>query len=62
MNPRDNELVAAMIGVFQRGPVAGKLQVGSGWWFNDQKDGMLRQLESLSQLGMLSRFVGMLHR
>jgi glucuronate isomerase len=49
-----------MIGVFQRGPVAGKLQVGSGWWFNDQKDGMLRQLESLSQLGMLSRFVGML--
>ncbi len=60
LNPRDNELVAAMIGVFQRGPVAGKLQVGSGWWFNDQKDGMLRQLESLSQLGMLSRFVGML--
>jgi glucuronate isomerase len=60
LNPRDNELVATMIGVFQRGPVPGKLQVGSGWWFNDQKDGMRRQLEALSQLGLLSRFVGML--
>jgi glucuronate isomerase len=60
LNPRDNELVGAMIGVFQCGPVPGKLQVGSGWWFNDQKDGMRRQLEALSQLGLLSRFVGML--
>lgn len=60
LNPRDNELLAAMIGNFQRGPVAGKMQLGSGWWFNDQRDGMLRQLEALSQVGMLSRFVGML--
>ncbi len=60
LNPHDNELVAAMIGNFQRGPIPGKLQFGSGWWFNDQKDGMRRQLEALSQMGMLSRFVGML--
>ena len=60
LNPRDNALVAAMIGNFQRGPVPGKLQFGSGWWFNDQKDGMRRQLEALSQNGLLSRFVGML--
>ena len=59
LNPRDNEVVAAMIGAFQRGPVAGKLQMGAGWWFNDQKNGMLRQIETLSQLGLLSRFVGM---
>ena len=49
-----------MIGNFQRGPVAGKIQFGSGWWFNDQKIGMRAQLESLSQLGLLPRFVGML--
>jgi glucuronate isomerase len=60
LNPRDNELIATMIGNFQRGPVAGKIQFGSGWWFNDQRDGMLRQMEALSQLGLLSRFVGML--
>ena len=60
LNPRDNALVAAMIGNFQRGPIPGKLQFGSGWWFNDQKDGMRRQLEALSQNGLLSRFVGML--
>ena len=60
LNPRDNEVVGAMLGNFQRGPTAGKMQFGSGWWFNDQKDGMLRQLEALSQLGLLSRFVGML--
>ena len=60
LNPRDNELLVAMLGNFQRGPIAGKMQFGSGWWFNDQKDGMLRQLEALSQLGLLSRFVGML--
>jgi glucuronate isomerase len=59
LNPRDNEVVAAMMGAFQRGPVAGKIQMGAGWWFNDQKDGMLRQLEALSQLGLLARFVGM---
>jgi len=60
LNPRDNELLGTMLGNFQRGPTAGKIQLGSGWWFNDQKDGMLRQLEALSQLGLLSRFVGML--
>jgi glucuronate isomerase len=60
LNPRDNEMIGTMLGNFQRGPEAGRMQFGSGWWFNDQKDGMLRQLESLSQLGLLSRFVGML--
>ncbi len=60
LNPRDNELLGTMIGNFQRGPVPGKMQFGSGWWFNDQKDGMRRQIEALSQLGLLSRFVGML--
>jgi len=60
INPRDNEMIATMLGNFQRGPEAGRMQFGSGWWFNDQRDGMLRQIESLSQLGLLSRFVGML--
>lgn len=60
LNPRDNELLVSMLGNFQRGPTAGKLQFGSGWWFNDQRDGMLRQMEALSQLGLLSRFTGML--
>lgn len=60
LNPRDNEMIASMIGNFQGGGIAGKIQFGSGWWFNDQKDGMERQLQQLSQLGLLSRFVGML--
>ena len=60
LNPRDNELVGAMLGNFQDGSVPGKMQLGSGWWFNDQLDGMKRQVECLSQLGLLSRFVGML--
>jgi len=60
LNPRDNELVASMIGNFQDGNTAGKIQFGSGWWFLDQLDGMTRQIESLSQLGLLSQFVGML--
>ena len=60
INPCHNEVIATMLGNFQRGPVAGKMQFGSGWWFNDQHDGMLRQMEALSQLGLLSRFVGML--
>ncbi|MBQ9431510.1 MAG: glucuronate isomerase [Kiritimatiellae bacterium] len=60
LNPRDNEMVATMIGNFQHGPEAGRMQFGSGWWFNDQRDGMVRQIEALSQLGLLSRFVGML--
>jgi len=60
LNPRDNEMIMAMLGNFQRGPEAGRMQFGSGWWFNDQRDGMLRQMEALSQMGLLSRFVGML--
>ncbi len=61
LNPRDNELIATMIGNFQDGRYgAGKIQFGSGWWFLDQKDGMERQMNSLSALGLLSRFVGML--
>ncbi len=60
LNPRDNEVMAAMAGAFQGGSSAGKIQFGSGWWFNDQKDGMQRQLTALSSLGLLSAFVGML--
>jgi len=60
LNPRDNELMATMIGNFQDGSVAGKLQYGSGWWFLDQRDGMQKQIEALSNLGMLSQFIGML--
>jgi glucuronate isomerase len=60
LNPRDNEVYATMIGNFQDGSVPGKIQWGSGWWFMDQLDGMTRHIEALSQLGLLSRFVGML--
>ncbi len=60
LNPSDNEMIATMIGNFQDGTVAGKIQFGSGWWFLDQKDGMEKQMNSLSVLGLLSRFVGML--
>ena len=60
LNPADNEMVATMIGNFQDGVVPGKMQFGSGWWFLDQKDGMEKQLNALSNLGLLSRFVGMM--
>ncbi len=60
LNPADNDLFAAMIGNFQDGSVAGKIQYGSGWWFLDQKDGMERQMKALSSLGLISRFVGMI--
>ncbi len=60
LNPRDNELVATMIGNFQDGSVAGKIQFGSAWWFLDQMDGMTSQIEALSNMGLLSQFVGML--
>lgn len=60
IHPGDNEMVAALIGAFQDGSIAGKVQFGSGWWFNDQLDGMTRQLEALSQMSLLSCFVGML--
>jgi len=60
LNPADNELFAAIAGSFNDGTVAGKVQLGSAWWFLDQKDGMERQINALSNLGLLSRFVGML--
>ena len=59
LNPCANEVIATMLGNFQGGE-PGKIQFGSGWWFNDQKDGMERQMNALSVLGLLSRFVGML--
>jgi len=60
LNPRDNELIATMIYNFNDGTIPGKMQFGSGWWFLDQKDGIEKQLNTLSNLGLLSRFVGML--
>jgi glucuronate isomerase len=60
LNPGDNDLIAAMIGNFQDGTVPGKMQMGSAWWFNDQKHGIERQLDALSNSGLLSRFIGML--
>jgi glucuronate isomerase len=60
LNVADNDLLATMIGNFQDGTIVGKMQFGSGWWFLDQKDGMERQINTLSNMGLLSRFVGML--
>lgn len=60
LNPADNDMMATMIGNFQDGTEPGKIQWGSGWWFLDQKDGIEKQLNSLSNQGLLSRFVGML--
>ena len=60
LNPADNEMIAAMIGNFNDGSLAGKVQFGSGWWFLDQKDGMTKQINALSNMGLLSRFIGML--
>jgi glucuronate isomerase len=60
LNPADNELFATMIGNFNDGSSPGKMQWGSGWWFLDQKDGMERQMNTLSNMGLLSRFVGMI--
>ena len=60
INPVHNLTLATMAGNFQDGSMPGKMQFGSGWWFNDQKDGMERQIEDLSQVGLLSQFVGML--
>lgn len=60
LNPADNEVVAALIGNYQDGRTPGKMQYGSAWWFLDQRDGMERQLSALSNMGLLSRFVGML--
>ena len=60
LNPANNELMATMIGNYNDGSVAGKIQLGSAWWFLDQKDGMVKQINALSNMGLLSKFVGML--
>jgi len=60
LNPCDNELIASMTGNFQDGTIPGKIQFGAGWWFLDQENGMINQLNALSLMGLLSRFVGML--
>lgn len=60
LNPADNELMATMIGNFNDGSAAGKIQWGSAWWFLDQRDGMTRQINTLSNMGLLSKFIGML--
>ena len=60
LNPKDNYVLGTMLGNFQKGPTPGKIQFGSGWWFNDQRDGMVAQMEALANLGMISKFVGML--
>ena len=60
LNPKDNEVMMTMAYTFNDGTFPGKMQFGSGWWFLDQEDGMRKQLNALSALGLLSRFVGML--
>lgn len=60
LNPKDNYVLGTMLGNFQQGPTAGKIQFGSGWWFNDNRDGMQEQMKALANLGTLGNFVGML--
>jgi len=60
LNPKDNAVLGTMIGNFADGGLAGKMQFGSAWWFNDHRDGMVEQMKTLANLGMLSQFVGML--
>ena len=60
LNPKDNYVLGTMLGCFQGAGIQGKIQFGSGWWFNDQRDGMEAQMQALANLGMLSAFVGML--
>jgi glucuronate isomerase len=60
LNPGDNEVMATMTGNFNDGSIKGKIQFGSGWWFLDQKDGMEAQMNTLSNMGLISCFVGML--
>ena len=60
LNPKDNYVLGTMLGNFQKAPVKGKIQFGSGWWFNDNRDGMQEQMKALANLGVLSAFVGML--
>ena len=60
LNPADNYIFATLLGNFQDGSIPGKIQLGSGWWFLDQKEGIEWQINALSNLGLLSRFVGMI--
>ncbi len=60
LNPKDNYVLGTMLGCFQGSGISGKIQFGSGWWFNDQRDGMTEQMKSLANLGMIAHFVGML--
>ncbi|MEP7143051.1 MAG: glucuronate isomerase [Ferruginibacter sp.] len=60
LNPADNELIATMAGNFNDGTVAGKIQFGSSWWFLDQKDGITKQINALSNMGLVTKFIGML--
>lgn len=60
LNPKDNYVLGTMLGNFQKAPTVGKLQFGSGWWFNDNRDGMEAQMQALANLGILGKFVGML--
>lgn len=60
LNPKDNYVLGTMLGNFQQGPTASKIQFGSGWWFNDNRDGMEAQMQALANLGVLGKFVGML--
>jgi glucuronate isomerase len=60
LNPKDNYVLGTMLGNFQKAPIKGKIQFGSGWWFNDNRDGMEEQLKALANLGCLGNFIGML--
>ena len=60
LNPADNAVVGTVIGCFQEGSVAGKIQQGGAWWFNDHKEGMIQQMTTLASLGLLGNFIGML--
>ncbi|MEO6221145.1 MAG: glucuronate isomerase [Ginsengibacter sp.] len=60
LNPADNELITTMAGNYNDGSIAGKIQFGSAWWFLDQKDGMTKQMNALSNMGLLSKLVGMI--
>ncbi|MBO1510175.1 glucuronate isomerase [Metabacillus bambusae] len=60
LNPRDNNVLASLIGSFQGGGIRGKMQFGTAWWYNDQKDGMLDQMKTLANIGLFSQFIGML--
>ena len=59
LNPADNYIIGTLMGCYQKGPTAGKIQFGSGWWFNDQRDGMEAQMKALANLSLLPRFIGM---